>query len=89
MATVEATSKQVIGLFGGVVAAMAGVVAILTPLVLGAARSEAQSAVAKQAEIDRGQFVSKVELKSVLRELDRVRHQLDRIEARVTPGDAK
>jgi predicted cobalt transporter CbtA len=86
MATVEATSKQVLALFGGVVAAIAGVVAILTPLVLGAARNEAYEAVNRQAEIDRQQFVTKAELSAVLRELDQIRGQLDRIEARVGDG---
>lgn len=86
MATVvEATSKQVVALLGGVVAAIAAVMAISTPLVLGAARTEAQQAVSRQAEIDRTQYVPKVQLEAVFRELDHIRSQLDRIEARVAP----
>ncbi len=80
---VEATSRQVFSFLGGIVAAMAAVVAILTPIVIGAAKSEAQAAVARQAEVDRAQFVTKSELSSVLRELDQIRAQLDRIEGPV------
>lgn len=86
MATVvEATSKQVVALFCGVLAAVSAVIAILTPMVLGAARTEAQQAVSRQADIDRTQYVTKVQLDAVFRELDHIRLQLDRIEARVAP----
>lgn len=83
MATFSATTRQLFGLFGGLLAAMGTVFAVLTPLVLGAARTEANEAVARQADIDRSLYVTKVEVQAILRELDQVRSQLDRIEARM------
>lgn len=86
---IEATTGKVIAVIASVLGGMAAVVGVMTPLVLGAARNEAQSAVARQAEADRATYVTKAEMQAILRELDQVRHQLDRIEARVTPKDDK
>lgn len=86
---IEATTGKVIAVIASVLGGMAAVVGVMTPLVLGAARNEAQAAVSRQAEADRATYVTKAEMQAILRELDQVRHQLDRIEARVTPAQDK